>query len=253
MVEPKQMAYFVHCGGKEAERTGLGDEVIRDDFATEWLLRNAESKGVVPWLRTIEDDHIPGGKRIIWIGGLASDAEEISRAADGRSDRGHIANDDIENSRCGRTGVFLEIDSKVSRIEFEDFANALFLFRGDRGKQTTPRGVDPIGLILHEVVPDRTDFRISIGSKVGWSPNHIRRAQRAVFLDIAMSGLLAAAGEIQLQRIGDRADLLLEDRGEASSDRQPRIDVVGAAEEALWVSSWNIERNGDWIGYRRQR
>ena len=68
------MAYFVHCGGKEAERTGLSNRVIRDDFATERLLRNAESKGVVPRFRTIEDDHIPGGKRIIWIGGLASDA-----------------------------------------------------------------------------------------------------------------------------------------------------------------------------------
>ena len=247
------MANFVHGGRKEAKRTGLGDGVIWDDFAAEWLLRNAESKGVVPRFATVEDRHVPGGKRIIRIGSLASDPEEIPRATDGRSDRGHIANDDIENSRCGRPGVFLEINPKVSRIEFEDFANALFLFRGDRGKQTTPRGVDPIGLILHEVVLDRTDLRISIGSKVGWSPNHIRRSQRAVFLDIAVSRFLAAAGEIQLQRVGDRADLLLEDRGEASVDRQPRIDVVGAAEEALWVDSWNIERNGAWIGHRRNR
>ena len=184
---------------------------------------------------------------------MASDPEEISRAADGRSDRGHIADDDIENSRCGRPGVFLKIDSKVSRIEFEDFANALFLFRGDRGKQTTPRGVDPVGLILHEVVPDRTDFRISIGSKVGWSPDHIWGAKRAVFLDVAMSGFLAATGKIQLERIGNRADLLLEDRGEASGDRHTRIDIVGAAEEALWVGPWNIERNGAWIGHRRKR
>ena len=247
------MANFVHGGRKEAERTGLGDEVIWNDFTAEWFLRNAETKGVVPRFATVEDRHVPGGKRIIRIGSLASDPEEIPRATDGRSDRGHIADDDIENSRCGRPGVFLEIDSKVSRIEFEDFADALFLFRGDRGKQTTPRGVDPVSLILHEVVLDRTDFRIGIGSKVRWPPNHIRRAQRAVFLDIAVPGLLAAAGEIQLQRIGDRADLLLEDRGEASVDRQPRIDVVGTAEEALWVDSWDIERDGAWIGHRRDR
>ena len=247
------MAYFVHGGRKEAKRTGLSDEVIWDDFAAEWLLRNAESKGVVPRFATVEDRHVPGGERIIRIGSLASDPEEIPRATDGRSDRGHIADDDIENSRCGRPGVFLEIDPKVSRIEFEDFADALFLFRGDRGKQTTPRGVDPVSLILHEVVLDRTDFRIGIGSKVRWSPDHIRRSQRAVFLDIAVSRFLAAAGKIQLQRIGDRADLLLEDRGEASVDRQPRIDVVGTVEEALWVDSWNIERNGAWIGHRRNR
>ena len=206
----------MHRCGEETERAGLSDQIIRDHFTTKWLLGDPKAKRIIPWLGTVEDDHVPRGQRIIWIGSLASHTQKVPRTADGTANWNHIANNDVEDS--GRSGscVLLEVHTQISRVEFKDFADSLLLFAGDRGEQTATGTVNAVSLILHEVVLDRSDFRVRIGCEIRRTPDDIWRTQRTVFLNVPMTRLLGATWEVQSQRIRNRSNFLLEDGRKAT-------------------------------------
>ena len=133
------MAYLVHCGSEEAKwavlRIGLPSNWGRRyDFAAEWFLGNPKTESIIPWFATVEDNHIPRFERVVRICSSAGYPQDVSWSADGRSHGDHVADDNVENTRCCRTGMLDEIYTHVSRIELEDFADTLFLFGRNGGE-----------------------------------------------------------------------------------------------------------------------
>ena len=59
-----------------------------------------------------------------------------------------------------------------------------------------------------------------------------------------MTWLLAAAREIQLQRIRDNPNFLLQNRRKAAVDGRSTIDTEGTTKEPSWIGTGNLQRNG---------